>query len=152
MKISVATAIAGASAVLAVPAVRAPAPTPAPSPMEVARAIEERAATCKFTGTAGYSSASKSKASCSTIILDGLTVPAGETLDMTDLTEGTVVIFEGTTKWDYEEWDGPLFAVSGTSIKVAGASGSVLDGQGALWWDGEGDDGISKPKFFQART
>ncbi|KAF3761791.1 family 28 glycoside hydrolase [Cryphonectria parasitica EP155] len=118
--------------------------------MEVERALEERAATCKFTGTAGYSSASKSKASCSTIILDGLTVPAGETLDMTDLTSGTVVIFEGTTKWDFEEWDGPLFAVSGTNIKVAGESGAVLDGQGALWWDGEGDDGIAKPKFFQA--
>lgn len=148
MQLSVAAALVGASAVLASPA--HPQTTPAPSPKEVARAIEERAATCKFTGTKGYSSASKSKTSCSTIILDGLTVPAGETLDMTGLSDGTTVIFEGTTTWDYDEWDGPLFAVSGTSIKVAGASSAVLDGQGALWWDGEGDSGKTKPKFFQA--
>lgn len=147
--ITLAAALAGASAVLASPA-HPPQTTPAPSPREVERAIEERAATCKFSGTKGYSSASKSKASCSTIILDGLTVPAGETLDLTDLEDGTTVIFEGTTTWEYEEWEGPLFAVSGTSIKVAGTSSAVLDGQGALWWDGEGDDGKTKPKFFQA--
>lgn len=147
----VAAALMGASAVVASPAPPAPpATTPAPSPREVERAIEERAATCSFTGSAGYSSASKSKASCSTIILNGLTVPAGVTLDMTDLNDDTVVIFEGTTKWGYKEWEGPLFAVSGTGIKVAGESSAVLDGQGALWWDGEGDDGKTKPKFFQA--
>lgn len=148
VQLSVAAALMGASAVFASPA--PPVVTPAPSPQAVERAIEERAATCKFTGTAGYSSASKSKASCSTIILDGLTVPAGKTLDLTDLNDDTVVIFEGTTKWAYKEWEGPLFAVSGTNIKVAGTSSSVLDGQGALWWDGEGDDGKTKPKFFQA--
>lgn len=147
-QVSLAAALLGAAPILASPA--PPAPTPAPSPREVERAIEERAATCKFTGTAGYSSASKSKASCSTIILDGLTVPAGETLDMTDLADDTVVMFEGTTTWEYKEWEGPLFAVSGTGVKVVGASSAVLDGQGALWWDGEGDDGKTKPKFFQA--
>lgn len=143
-----------ATSALASPApAPAPAPTPAPSPAEVERAIEERAATCKFTGSSGYSSASKSKSSCSTIILDGLTVPGGVTLDMTDLPDGTVVIFEGTTTFGYEEWDGPLFAVSGTNVKVAGESSgsSVLDGQGALYWDGEGSNGgVTKPKFFQA--
>lgn len=147
-QLSLAAALVGASAVAAIP--QPPATTPAPSPKEVERAIEERAATCKFTGSAGYSSASKSKASCSTIILDGLTVPAGVTLDMTDLTDGTVVMFEGTTTWGYEEWVGPLFAVSGTNIKVIGESSAVLDGQGAKWWDGKGDNGKTKPKFFQA--
>jgi polygalacturonase len=63
-----------------------PIPTAAPSPREVnqafqERAIEKRAATCTFSGSLGYSSASKSKASCSTLILDTLTVPAGVTLD-----------------------------------------------------------------------
>ncbi|KUI56213.1 hypothetical protein VP1G_03614 [Cytospora mali] len=143
-----------ATSVLASPApAAAPAPTPAPSPADVARAIEERAATCKFTGSLGYSSASKSKASCSTIILDSLTVPGGVTLDMTGLEDGTVVIFEGTTTFGYKEWDGPLFAVSGKNVKVAGesTSSSILDGQGALYWDGEGSNGgVTKPKFFQA--
>lgn len=122
-----------------VTATPAPAPTPAPSPHEVSEALEERAiearsATCKFTGSLGYSSASKSKSSCSTIILDTLTVPAGVTLDMTDLPDDTVVIFEGETTFGYEEWDGPLFAVSGTGITVAGeaSGGSILNGNGAV--------------------
>ena len=42
-------------------------------------------------------------------------------------------------------------SVSGTSITVTGASGSVLDGNGARWWDGEGSNGgKTKPKFFYA--
>lgn len=141
-------AAAAARPVLASPA-PAPAPTPAPSPLEVAEAIEERAiearaATCKFTGSLGYSSASKSKSSCSTIILDSLTVPAGVTLDMTDLPDNTVVIFEGETTFGYEEWEGPLFAVSGTNIKVAGesSSSSILNGNGAV---GTLDDPLIHP-------
>ncbi|KAK7728747.1 hypothetical protein SLS53_009375 [Cytospora paraplurivora] len=157
-KTSITLALAAlASSVLASP-VAAPAPTAAPSQDEVARAIEERAiekraATCTFSGSSGYSLASKSKSSCSTIILDTLTVPGGTTLDLTGLPDETVVIFQGTTTFGYEEWDGPLFAVSGTNVKVAGhASGSsVLDGQGALYWDGKGSNsGVTKPKFFQA--
>lgn len=61
------------------------------------------------------------------------------------------VTFEGETTFGYSEWDGPLFAVSGTSITVTGASGSSLNGDGASYWDGEGSDGgKTKPKFFQA--
>jgi hypothetical protein len=127
-------AAALALALLATPILANPMPTPAPSPMEVERAIQKRTATCTFSGSAGYSSASKSKASCSTIILDTLTVPAGVTLDMTDLPDDTVVIFKGETSFAYEEWEGPLFAVSGTGIKVAGESsgGSILNGVSKL--------------------
>lgn len=123
-------------AALATPAAAAapapPATTPAPSPKEVERAIEARTATCKFTGSLGYSSASVSKSACSTIILDGLTVPAGVTLDMTGLPSGTVVIFEGETTFGYKEWSGPLFAVSGDNVKVAGESSAVLNGNGPV--------------------
>jgi hypothetical protein len=136
----------------------APLPTAAPAPLEVEQAfqereIEKRAATCTFSGSLGYSSASKSKASCSTIILDTLTVPAGKTLDMTGLPDNTVVIFKGETSFAYSAWAGPLFAVSGTGITVAGESngGSILNGNGASYWDGEGGSGgVTKPKFFQA--
>ncbi|KAI1293892.1 endopolygalacturonase 4 [Xylaria venustula] len=143
---------AAAAPVLAIPAA-GPAPTAAPSPELVERAIAKRAATCTFSGTAGYSSASKSKSSCSTLILDALTVPAGVTLDMTDLPDETVVIFKGETTFEAAEWEGPLFAVSGTSVKVAGeaSGGSILNGNGASYWDGEGSNGgKTKPKFFQA--
>jgi polygalacturonase len=136
----------------------APMPTAAPSPREVEAAIEERnverrAATCTFSGSLGYSSASKSKSSCSTIILDALTVPGGVTLNMMDLPDDTTVIFEGETSFEYAEWDGPLFAVSGTNVKVAGTSNgnSILNGNGASYWDGKGGSGgVTKPKFFQA--
>jgi hypothetical protein len=68
-------------ALLAAPILASPAPmpmpTPAPSPKEVEAALAKRTATCTFSGTAGYSSAIKSKASCDTIILKSLTVPGG---------------------------------------------------------------------------
>jgi polygalacturonase len=78
-------------------------------------------------------------------------VPSGTTLDLTDLEDGTAVIFEGTTSFGYEEWDGPLVSVSGTGITVSGADGHVIDGDGSRWWDGEGSNGgTTKPKFFYA--
>lgn len=141
-----------AAPILATP-VAMPMPTAAPSPKEVEVALAKRAVTCTFSGTAGYSSAIKSKASCDTIYLKTLTVPAGVTLDMTGLKDNAVIIFQGKTTFAYEEWEGPLFAVSGTGIKVAGASGSSLDGLGASYWDGGGgSSGKTKPKFFQAHN
>jgi polygalacturonase len=63
------------------------------------------------------------------------------------------VIFEGTTTFGYKEWTGPLISVSGSSIHVSGASGSVIDCGGARWWDGKGGNGgKTKPKFFYAHS
>ena len=114
-------------------------------------AISPRADSCTFSGSLGYSSASVSKGSCSTIVLSSLQVPGGTTLDLEDLNDRTTVVFEGTTTFGYAEWEGSLFSVSGNSITVIGAEGSVLDGQGALYWDGQGGGGgVTKPKFFKA--
>lgn len=89
----IAAAVLGdVACVLASPA---PAVTPAPD-------VEKRATTCTFSGSNGASSASKSKTSCSTIVLSGITVPSGTTLDLTGLNEKTTVIFEGTTSFGYE--------------------------------------------------
>jgi polygalacturonase/galacturan 1,4-alpha-galacturonidase len=135
------------TSVFAAPAA-APAPTAAPD-----LALAKRATTCTFSGSAGASSASKSKTSCSTIILSALAVPSGTTLDLTGLNEGTTVIFEGITTFGYEEWSGPLVSVSGTDITVTQTSGAYLNGEGALWWDGEGSNGgKTKPKFFYAHN
>ncbi|KAF1354749.1 Endopolygalacturonase 1 [Delphinella strobiligena] len=134
---------AGASLVAAAPA---PAPTPAP----VAGDIAKRASSCTFSDAAAVS---KSKTSCATIVLDNIAVPSGTTLDLTDLTDGTTVIFEGTTTFGYKEWSGPLISVSGTDITVQGASGHVINGEGSNWWDGEGSNGgKTKPKFFAAHS
>ena len=63
-----------------------PLPTAAPD-LKNAAALQKRA-TCTFTAA---SAASASKKSCATIVLDGITVPSGVTLDLTDLTYGTHV-------------------------------------------------------------
>lgn len=91
----------------------------------------------------------KAQSDCSEIVLDGLSVAAGKTLDLTHLKQGTKVIFKGTTTWEYKEWTGPLIEVSGTDVEIVGESGHVLDGRGSLWWDGVGGNGgKKKPKFF----
>lgn len=144
------------------------APAPAPTP---AAKLEDRATTCTFTNAA---SASASKKSCATIVLSAIPVPSGVTLDLTGLTQGTHVIFEGETTFGFEEWSGPLVSVSGTDITVTASSGAFFNGDGARWWDGKplsqpnpslmiyhSDDffisgqgsngGVTKPKFFYAR-
>jgi polygalacturonase len=66
----------------------APAPVPEPT---AAPDLAKRATTCTFSGSNGASLASKSKTSCSTIILSALAVPSGVTLDLTGLKSGTNV-------------------------------------------------------------
>ncbi|KAK6204058.1 hypothetical protein LQW54_008519 [Pestalotiopsis sp. IQ-011] len=132
-------------AVSAASPVAGPEITPAPEP-----ALAKRAS-CTFSGSAGAASASKSQASCATIVLSDVAVPSGTTLDLSDLEDGTTVIFEGETTWGYEEWDGPLLQIEGNEITIEGASGAYLNPDGARWWDGEGSNGgKTKPKFFYA--
>jgi polygalacturonase len=126
-------------------AVAVPTPTAAP---EFNPASLQKRASCTFSDA---SVASASKKDCATIVLDNIAVPSGTTLDLTDLTSGTSVIFEGETTWGYEEWSGPLLSISGENIAISGSSGHILNGGGAQWWDGEGSNGgKTKPKFFYA--
>lgn len=142
--------IVALTASLAASAVAAPAPAITPAPEA---AVIKRATSCTFSGSAGAASASKSQAACATIVLNNVAVPSGTTLDLTSLTEGTTVIFEGTTTWGYKEWAGPLLSISGTKITVKGASGAVLNPDGARWWDGKGGNGgKTKPKFLSLHS
>lgn len=128
--------------------VAVPGPAITPGPAGVHR---KRATNCSFSGSSGASLASKSQQSCATIVLNNVAVPSGTTLDLSDLNDGTTVIFEGTTTWGYEEWDGPLLQIEGNDITIQGASGAKLNPDGARWWDGEGSNGgKTKPKFFYA--
>lgn len=52
----------------------------APAPNPAGKLVER--ATCTFTSAA---SAIASKAACATIVIDAISVPAGTTLDLTDL-------------------------------------------------------------------
>ncbi|KAL4958919.1 glycoside hydrolase family 28 protein [Aspergillus stella-maris] len=132
-----------ASGVLAIPA----------DPRVTAPATLDKRDSCTFTGEDGAASASKSQASCATITLSDVAVPSGTTLDLSDLEDGTTVVFEGETTWGYEEWEGPLLQIKGNSITVKGASGAKLNPDGARWWDSEGSNGgKTKPKFFYAHS
>lgn len=51
--------------------------------------LSERASSCTFTDAAA---ATESKTSCSSITLKDIEVPAGKTLDLTDLNDGTKVL------------------------------------------------------------
>ncbi|CDO54917.1 hypothetical protein DV495_001656 [Geotrichum candidum] len=90
---------------------------------------------------------------CDVIALRNIHVPAGQSLDLTNLKEGAHIIFEGRTTFGYAEWDGPLIKVSGKHITVRQSSGSVLDGEGERWWDYHGGNGgKTKPHFFSAHN
>lgn len=142
--------IVALAASLAASAAAAPSPAITPAP-EIA--VVKRATSCTFSGSDGAASASQSQAECATIVLNNVAVPSGTTLDLSKLADDTTVIFEGTTTWGYQEWTGPLLTISGTRITVQGASGAVLDPDGARWWDGQGGNGgRTKPKFFSAHS
>ncbi|KAL5374126.1 hypothetical protein DPSP01_012187 [Paraphaeosphaeria sporulosa] len=125
-----------------------PAITPAPK-----APVAKRATSCTFSGSNGAASASASQTACSTIVLSNVAVPSGVTLDLSKLPDDTSVIFQGTTTWGYKEWAGPLLQIQGTGIKISGASGALLNPDGARWWDGGGgSSGKTKPKFFAAHN
>ncbi|KAJ8970223.1 hypothetical protein NQ317_003769 [Molorchus minor] len=94
-----------------------------------------------------YTEVANAVASCTDITISGITVPAGEALAMT-LQDGSTLTFDGYIKFDYSEWDGPLIHIKGNKLTVQGSSDHTLDGQGAKYWDGNGDSGKKKPKFF----
>ncbi|OLL22487.1 Polygalacturonase [Neolecta irregularis DAH-3] len=73
------------------------------------------------------------------IVISNLAVPARETLDLSNLISGTQVMFTGTTTFAHAHWVGPLVVISGKDIQVSGDG--ILDGQGALSWDGKGTNG-----------
>ncbi|KAK1985666.1 glycosyl hydrolases family 28-domain-containing protein [Colletotrichum cereale] len=87
---------------------------------------------------ADFESVKAQKATCTNIVLNGVAVPGGRTLDLTGLQDGTRVTFAGTTTFGYKEWDGPLVSVGGNGVSVVGAPGHLIDCDGDRWWDGKG--------------
>lgn len=81
---------------------------------------------CTVTSYADVAAAVKS---CTNIVINGITVAAGETLEL-NLKTGASLTFEGTIKFEYSEWKGPLVRVTGSNVTVKGAYRSVLDGEG----------------------
>ncbi|KAF8813935.1 polygalacturonase [Phlegmacium glaucopus] len=82
---------------------------------------------------------------CTTITLNGFTVPAGKTLSL-PLVNGTTVTMDGDISFGNVSWAGPLFNISGTYITFNG-NGHKFDGGGPFYWDGQGivNGGVMKP-------
>ncbi|PPQ65450.1 hypothetical protein CVT26_000102 [Gymnopilus dilepis] len=81
---------------------------------------------------------------CTSITLNGFTVPAGQALTLS-LATGTTLTMNGDILFGNKSWDGPLFTVSGTSVTFNG-NGHKFDGGGPFYWDGQGlNGGGTKP-------
>ncbi|ENN78418.1 hypothetical protein YQE_05118, partial [Dendroctonus ponderosae] len=84
---------------------------------------------------------------CDILIIDSVFVPAGKTLNM-NLRDQATLYFRGTITFGYAEWEGPLVAINASNAVIEGEDGAVFNGQGELYWDGLGEWGSLKPKFF----
>ncbi|ETM33683.1 hypothetical protein L914_19115, partial [Phytophthora nicotianae] len=99
---------------------------------------------CTLTGT--YSKGAD-VSSCKSIVIKDLSVPASTTLDLTKVANGATITFEGTTTFEYAEWEGPLILLTGTDLTVTGTG--TLDGQGDLYW--KKGTSITRPVFFRLK-
>ncbi|KKY27020.1 putative endopolygalacturonase 3 [Phaeomoniella chlamydospora] len=88
-----------------------------------------------------YSALAAATESCTALMIKDLTMPADTTLDLSELNDGTTVVFSGTTTFEYAEDDYDMIKVGGTDIEVYGETDAVIDGNGSSWWDGEGSNG-----------
>jgi polygalacturonase len=81
---------------------------------------------------------------CTSITLNGFTVPAGQGLTLS-LASGTTVTMAGDINFGNKSWAGPLFTVSGTGVTFNG-NGHTFNGGGPFYWDGLGiNGGTTKP-------
>ncbi|KAH6622357.1 putative endopolygalacturonase [Boeremia exigua] len=114
--------------------------------------LDKRAGPCPFTGAIDPAKVAAQLASCSSVTFNAVQVPAGKTLDLSGLADGTAVNFQGISTFGVSKgFAGPLLQISGKNIVVTGETGAKLDGQGAQYWDGLGSNGATpKPKFLAA--
>jgi polygalacturonase len=95
-----------------------------------------------------YASISAAVASCTNIILSGISAPASSSIDLSKLKTGAAVTFAGkTTFGTTSDSDFNPIVISGTDITVTGASGHIIDGNGQAYWDGLGSNG-GVDKYF----
>ncbi|KAE9403322.1 pectin lyase-like protein [Gymnopus androsaceus JB14] len=81
---------------------------------------------------------------CTTIVIGGFTVPAGETFSLNP-PDGAQVSLTGELTFGFKNWAGPLMEITGNDITFNGG-GHDLNGQGTLYWDGQGiSGGVTKP-------
>ncbi|KAI6356922.1 hypothetical protein MCOR25_007830 [Pyricularia grisea] len=85
---------------------------------------------CVFGGSDGIARIGKSKTSCSSLVISAMKISAGQTLDLTNLQDGSTVIFRGTTSFDHAEGDGHVFSISGSRINIRCDQDCTFNGLG----------------------
>ncbi|EEY58748.1 polygalacturonase, putative [Phytophthora infestans T30-4] len=81
---------------------------------------------------------------CHSILVRSLHVPAGLTLNLTQLQNNTRISFQGTTTFGKMLWAGPLVELQGNNLTVTGPG--TLDGQGAWYWAQARN--VTKPRWL----
>ncbi|KAJ7708077.1 glycoside hydrolase [Mycena rosella] len=83
---------------------------------------------------------------CTTIVIGGFTVPAGETFALAP-PDGASVSLAGAITFAFKEWAGPLMTITGNDITFNGGGHELL-GQGDQYWASDfsrGSGGVTKP-------
>ncbi|KAF2435710.1 glycoside hydrolase [Tothia fuscella] len=104
---------------------------------------------------------------CTDIVLSSIVFPAVvlKPALVLDLQPGTTVTFEGKTVFTPNSFTNPaikadggvpppwwLVEIIGTNVKIIGAPGNTIHGNGQAYWDGVGGNKgrkVNKPKFFK---
>lgn len=88
-----------------------------------------------------YTAVPAAVAACTSIVLNNVKVPGNATLDLSELSAGTIVTFAGITTFDYANANYNLITVGGTNITITAEPDAIIDGNGQAWWDGQGSNG-----------
>ncbi|KAJ5361750.1 hypothetical protein N7541_002594 [Penicillium brevicompactum] len=126
-----------------------PSLTTAPA-VVAAQSVSQAAGTGSSCVVTAYASISSAVESCTNIVLSNISAPPSSTIDLQSLQTGATVTFAGTTTFgDTFDDDFDPIVISGHDITITGASGHVIEGNGAAYWDGEGSNGgQDKPDHF----
>jgi len=111
-------------------------------------APSEKSAACIFASYESITDASK----CTSVTLKGpFTVPANKVINFSNLASGTTLTIEGTITFEKGTLDKTnyLLTIGGQNLVIDGTAGT-LNGNGPLYWDGQGGNGgVPKPKFIR---
>jgi len=118
------------------------------APLEKSVFSDPMLPSCTFTSYAAITGVSK----CSAITLQGpFTVPSNKVIDLSGLASGTTLNITGTITFAHGTLDKSnyLLTIGGQDLVIDGTTG-VLNGNGPLYWDGQGaNGGVPKPKFIR---
>ncbi|KAJ7622525.1 polygalacturonase [Roridomyces roridus] len=105
--------------------------------------VERQAMACTVNNVASAADLS----GCTSVVIEAFTVDSGETVTIA-AASGASVIMTGDVTFSQTTAAGPLFTID-TDDVVFDGGGHNIDGNGALYWDGQGTDGgVAKPHPF----